>query len=352
MSLNCLQCNKSDASVRSTGLCQEHSRLLGPRRSVRGNPTKLPPLPPGSPYPCEPREAKQWLGKKIAGRGGGTVIGCATPSRKRPKERLLVLSSGTKMRKKSAWNRLRFSGKIRKDDLLDVATAAARIASTGIPEPTGLEFPHRSGSSPCVREHPLWGERYESALETVMERLAIKHPKMSEQKLNALIRKEMEKIDKSWVMTADQCSRAFADREKRRRGKAVEGAQRERARARQAFVARGGDVGAAEYKDDVLRPLGGARRARKNPRKSSGLRLPGMEKPKSKSSRKPRAMPNPPKWMQEYKAGDRIEYDDMYRWVPGTVEQLIYINRHWSIQFRLDNGNRQWTKMKKFIRKV
>lgn len=114
------------------------------------------PLPPESPVPCRGRE-REWLGRMIPGRHGGTVSACATPraDERTGSHRLMVglpMRGAETLSKSQA--RERFYPRPRHYDA-ELAASVGSAARSRIPGPIDYEFPH-STRGVCCTEHPLW----------------------------------------------------------------------------------------------------------------------------------------------------------------------------------------------------
>ncbi|MDP3273868.1 MAG: hypothetical protein Q8Q09_01645, partial [Deltaproteobacteria bacterium] len=133
-------------------------------------------FPPGTPYPSAVNGASctlKHVGAVVPGRRGGLATGCATPSKKHPREAQYFVA-GAPMRRSVVSRRL--SGKKTTFKGFDWAyweeSYAAVKEPFHVPSPLGVEFPHRPGTSPCDAEHPIW-EGWAEALEDARERAAI-----------------------------------------------------------------------------------------------------------------------------------------------------------------------------------
>lgn len=223
------------------------------------------PMRPGTPIPC--RKGDALLGRQVPGRNAGVVTTCATPDRKHPTEGRVGYGFpgiGPTMRRSTARNRLRAEqlGGVVADDAAGVAQIARMLLGDREPlaMPTGVEFPHRRGTSPCDAEHPRWAN-YEADLEEARERGALDvGDEADAAEFERATARALDQAHPDYRALATSCAKAFERRELDRQGKAIESTTRERSRARAAFVARGGDVGSAEYWDDVIGALAGKRR--------------------------------------------------------------------------------------------
>jgi hypothetical protein len=224
-------------------------------------------LAPGAPYACHAWETRL-LGRTVPGRGGGTVTGCATPSRARPKEGQVVLGLplaglGGVMPRSRARDRIRQAargGTVGPDDGASIDAAAARQRRRNdFPEAIGVPYPHRRGSTPCASDHPMWTalERDIKAARKRADRLA--GDAAEPEDLHALAVAELDRKHPKYRGAALACVQQHAGRERARAGKAVESTHRTAGRKRAAAVARGEDVGAAEYRDTLVARLRGRR---------------------------------------------------------------------------------------------
>lgn len=218
-------------------------------------------LSPDTPYPCLPAESGL-LYRVIPGRRGGQVQQCATPSRKHPREGQVWLGPGSgdhPMRRSTARNRLRDRrrGKLVAGEPL-AAHAAVEAYRRGVPGPVPPEYPHRKGSSRCEPAHPIWSG-YKRDLKAAEEKAA-KTRDPWEPGYEDAVGQVLDARNPVYRETARECVRAFEARERSREGMAVESRTRETSRKRAAYVARGGDTGAAEFVDDVLQSVRRGRR--------------------------------------------------------------------------------------------
>ena len=120
---------------------------------------------------------------------------------------------------------------------------------TGVPAPSGLEFPHRAGSSPCDPQHPVWSG-YEEAREAAAEEGAIRaaeYDEDSQEGDEAYVEGMRAALSKHehfavWKATAEHCARGFADRQEAKRAKHQSAAtERAALRRKAANVGRGED---------------------------------------------------------------------------------------------------------------
>lgn len=219
-------------------------------------------LEPGAAYVCSPREASL-LGVVVPGRGGGVVSGCATPSKKHPRQGQVIVGLpliGDRMRRAVARGRVRDATRGRPvvDDPLEVSAAVARQRRGGaLPEPTGLPYPHRRGGSPCDAAHPLWSG-YPDDLESARERAASRAGEDDD--FDAVTRDDLDRAAPQYGAAVRACVRQLDALERTRAGKAVESTARTAGRRRASALARGEDVTAADYRD-LLAPA--TRRAKR-----------------------------------------------------------------------------------------
>lgn len=213
-----------------------------------GRPREWAVLGESAPYPCHRGEAGL-LYQTIPGRRGGQVQQCATPTRARPHDGQVWLGPGAgdhAMRKSTARTRLRDRkrGKLVAGDVSAVALAVGEWDRTGIPAPTGVEFPHRSGTSRCDPKHPLWAN-YGKDRKRAEKRAGDPWEPGFDARVAAA-------LAGPYGATARECVKGFKARERERAGKAVESRTRVAARARSAAVSRGVDTGSADYLDELL----------------------------------------------------------------------------------------------------
>ncbi|MDP3274084.1 MAG: hypothetical protein Q8Q09_02745 [Deltaproteobacteria bacterium] len=197
----------------------------------------------------------------VPGRRGGLATGCATPSKKHPREAQYFVA-GAPMRRSVVSRRL--SGK--KSTFKDFDWAyweesyAAVKEPFHVPSPLGVEFPHRPGTSPCDAEHPIW-EGWAEAIEDARERAAIatenSDPDDTASYLRAVLG-EMQKHPRfeQWAQTEAKCVSDYQVR-KSRKAKRIKS---EVAAARVAFINNGGDVTSSDWIDDFLQPKRGPKR--------------------------------------------------------------------------------------------
>ncbi len=224
---------------------------------------------PGTAVPC--RRGDKLLGVDVPGRNAGRVVGCAVPEKPRPgrapndesRVQFGLPGLGPTLRRSTARRRLRdaaFGGPQVDDPAAVEMVAHEQLrARDPIPYPTGREYPHRPGTSPCDPEHVLWRD-YDSRLEDARERAAMQLPEdASAAEFDAATARILAAEAPELATTARGCAKAYQGRAQGRAAKATQSTTRERAQARAAFVARGGDTGSAEYADDVLGILAGKR---------------------------------------------------------------------------------------------
>ena len=234
--------------------------LFDVRPNPRGRPTVWAVAQPGTAYECK----SPLVGKIVPGRRGGLVRSCATPSRKRPKEGQVYLVDprgqtlagfGEVMPKDRAARRIRDAEKPRAPGLEPVYLYELHegYRATGLPAPSGLEWPHPAGSSVCDPEHKRW-KGYAEALEDARERAAIvlDSEGADPEDLDAYTDATRAALSKDprfqeWKRTAAQCAQDFDARRERKKPKAVSAATERAAILREyrelgegAFVARHG----------------------------------------------------------------------------------------------------------------
>jgi hypothetical protein len=198
------------------------------------------------------------------------VTGCATPSSAHPSEGQLWIgplppaSGGRAIRKSTARTRrrderLRAEGRHGQADraaVIETAEYILRTTHPHLPIPTGLEYPHRLGSSACDPEHPLW-QSYDEALGEAQERASIElPPEAGDEEYQAHVLAQMlaHPAWPDWQRTEDQCARDALRRTARSR---TERANTEAMERRRRGAAAGLDLSSAEYLD-TLTPRGRA----------------------------------------------------------------------------------------------
>lgn len=212
-----------------------------------GSKRSAPILPVGSPRPCK----SDLIGKMVPGRRGGKVVACAVPPRDKPRAQYVFVKpegslpgAGHSMWGSRARRRIRAAAfQLISLDAAYLHSAHQEFRSSGIPAPTGVEFPHRSGSSRCDPGHEVWAG-YEDARSEASERASIAVEDGDDEAFIAALRVELAKHPSwaTWVATAEKCARDFDERLESRAAKS-QGAQWERAQLRRAAKnkARGAD---------------------------------------------------------------------------------------------------------------
>lgn len=237
----------------------------GPRRAPHNNPAPAAwkGKAPSTPYPCGKTEAKK-LGANVPGPRGGSLVGCATPNKTHPREGQYQTQRGDGpkhvLRKSVVARRLRNAGKRVEPgmSLLDIAASAqAQLAQPEphIPTPTGVDFPHRTGTARCAPDHPMW-EQVEGAVEDARERLAIETPE-DVAVTDGMVAARLAEDPRygRWVATEQACATGVVRKlEDRTAREAIDSPRRALARRTAEFIARGGDTTSADYFDDVLEP--------------------------------------------------------------------------------------------------
>ena len=139
-------------------------------------------------------------------------------------------------------------------DLRAAAEAALRAPEPHIPYPTGVEYPHVTGSAKCAPDHKLWLDA-EAAREDIRERLALELPE-DEELTDDLIAAQLATDPRypAWVSAEQACATAVVRRASERGTEATDSDRRTLMRKRAAFINQGGDVTSAAYFDDVLEP--------------------------------------------------------------------------------------------------
>ena len=200
-------------------------------------PARRVTAPPGSRIPCR----SDLVGAVVPGRGGGLVTSCAAPPRREPRRRYVFVQTpgglpglGHSMHVTRARRRIRAG--VQRLTSLDAAylyDAHTAFRRTGIPAPSGVEFPHRAGTSVCDPEHAVW-QGYEEARNDAAEAAAIQAGDDDAAYVAAMLR-ELSKHPRFelWERTARGCARAFDDRREAKATKR-EGSEWERAQIRKA----------------------------------------------------------------------------------------------------------------------
>jgi len=211
--------------------------------------------PAGTPTPCGARGGTL-VGKVVPGRGGGVVKSCAVPPRAHPRRTdVLVVPQGKlivdgrPMPLSRARRRIRLRETLVSLTSLDAAylyDAHQSFARTGIPAPTGVEFPHQAGSSRCDPQHPVWSG-YEDAREAAAEEASSVTSELDEDAEGAdeayaeamLAALKRHPRFAEWLRTSQECARGFADRQERRAVKHESAASQRAALKRKAAASRG-----------------------------------------------------------------------------------------------------------------
>lgn len=202
------------------------------------------------------------VGTQLPGRRGGLVSGCATPSKARPHElQLWVGLPGVGKPVRASTARRRASGRVQfesrsqqteRREQTQLAVEAWR--EDGLPAPVGRVHPGRQGSSKCDAEHPLWSG-YGEALEAAEERAAIAtegrdlSPKQWRVAVRDALELEAPALFGEWDKATRKCAEQYEQHAPRSRG--YESPQAAAARRRAAWLVQGGDVGDAEYTDQL-----------------------------------------------------------------------------------------------------
>lgn len=237
-----------------------------PSRAPQSNPTPKAwkGKPPSTPYPCGKAEGRK-VGVHVPGPRGGTVVGCATPNKTKPHEgqfqtrRDEAEAKTNTLRKSVVARRVRNAKKEMVSGLplatiVPAAEAALRAPEPHIPYPTGVEYPHVTGSAKCAPDHKLWLDA-EAAREDIRERLALELPE-DEELTDDLIAAQLATDPRypAWVSAEQACATAVVRRASERGTEATDSDRRTLMRKRAAFINQGGDVTSAAYFDDVLEP--------------------------------------------------------------------------------------------------
>ena len=184
---------------------------------------------PGTAYEC----ASPLVGQVVPGRGGGRVRACATPSKKKPREGQVYLVDpkgqtlagfGETMPKSRAARRIRDASKPRATplELSYLSEAHEGYRATGIPRPTGLEFPHVAGSSPCDPEARVW-RGFLDSLEAAEERASIQAEDGDQSDYERALFAALKRDPRfhEWDKTAKACAADFDARQRRKKPKAA-----------------------------------------------------------------------------------------------------------------------------------
>lgn len=224
-------------------------------------------LPPNTHYKCHSWERKI-VGKKIPGRNGGKVTGCATPAEPvdaKKRRAQVVIDRERLMPRQRAANRLRNKGKkLYVTPFVDVEAAATAYLSGEyeLPSPIGMVYPHRL--SKCDGDHPVW-EGYPEAYEDASERAAIAVEGGASEDwaevTHDILRLHPRYAD--WVQATRDCAESFRRQASLRKPKATFSTAREAARRRQDAIAQGVDVTSAEYFDTLGGGEGRRRRGKR-----------------------------------------------------------------------------------------
>lgn len=231
-------------------------RTIKGRKRPNPTPREWSLLGPSSYYPCHPWERKK-VGKRVPGRGGGTITACATPAktrkgtaaarRRRPEGQYWIgqAAAGHAMPKSRVRRRIkaaRYRGGLRADDPLTVHAQVREFERSGFPAPWGQPFPHRPGSSRLDAQHPAW-KGYTAAVKR-----AIREGERTGRDPLDVLRGHPR--FKEWTAINREAARNY---EARARRVSAHSQQRERAQYRQAAIEAGIDVTSAEFRDEYER---------------------------------------------------------------------------------------------------
>lgn len=232
------------------------------RRRVRNpRPAVWSVAPAGTPYECK----SPYIGATVPGRGGGVVRSCATPSKARPREGQFYLVDprgtlpgyGERMPKSRATRRVREAKrpKARAMPLEYLHEAHEGYRATGIPRPSGLEFPHAAGASPCDPEARVWSG-FAEALEDAEERAAIQAEDGDERDYERALRAALKRDPRfaEWDAAAASCAAGFDDRQRAKKPKA-QSAATERGALRRELREVGEDVFKARHGGELSEVL-------------------------------------------------------------------------------------------------
>lgn len=221
------------------------------KKRAAGRAKAKPVAPVGSARPCN----SDLVGKDLPGRRSGKIVACAVPPRATPRATYLFVhpkgalpGGGFSIKSSRVRRRLR-NRTIEMYSLERAYLDAAHndFRQTGIPAPTGVEFPHRRGASRCDPEHSVWAG-YEEARSDAAERASIETEGQPDEVFIAVVRELLSKHPswETWLATAKKCARDFEERAERRKPKG--GAQYERAQIRRRMK----DAGDAADERDIL----------------------------------------------------------------------------------------------------
>lgn len=212
-------------------------------------------------FPCD----HPLVGVDVPGkRSGGVVSGCATPSKKHPRELQLWVGLphvGKPVRLRAVRDRLRGKTIIRETKTerenrrFATQEAIERYRLDGVPYPVGRVFPGRPGSSKCDPEHPLWSDYAE--LVTDAEADAAQEfddpENVSERDYREAVRRRLKAHDPERFERVDQVTRGCVETYEKSfpRSRGYESPQAEVARRRAAFLRAGGDTGSGDWSDQL-----------------------------------------------------------------------------------------------------
>lgn len=232
------------------------------------------------------------VGTTLPGRGGGTITGCVTPSKKYPKELQLHVglpNVGKSFRLSTVRDRLRgktaFESKgVTEDRRLATLANVETWRRDAFPAPIGRVYPGRKGSSKCDAEHPLWSS-YDDAVTDAEAQAAVRFDdpsSVSERDYREAMREELKRADPQRFERWDQTTRACVETYETSfpRSKGYESPQAEVARRRRAYLLAGGDVGHGDWTDQ----LADATKAAKE--RKRGTRSKTSSRSRSKGSKK------------------------------------------------------------------
>lgn len=211
-------------------------------------------------FPCD----HPLVGATLPGkRSGGTVSGCATPSKKHPRELQLWVGLphfGKPVRLSTARSRLRgrtaFEVKSTTRERREATQEnVERYRSDGVPYPVGRVFPGRPGSSKCDPEHPLWSDYADAILEAEGDAAQeFDDPEnVSERDYREAVRRRLKAHDPERFEKFDQVTRGCVETYEKSfpRSRGYESPQAEVARRRAAFLRAGGDTGSGDWSDQL-----------------------------------------------------------------------------------------------------
>ena len=228
-------------------------------------------------FPCD----HPLVGVEVPGkRSGGVVSGCATPSKKHPRELQLWVGLphvGKPVRLRAVRDRLRGKTIVRETKTerenrrFATQENIERYRLDGVPYPVGRVFPGRPGSSKCDPEHPLWSDYAELVADAEADAAQeFEDPEnVDERAYREAVRRRFKSGNPERFEALDQVTRGCVETYELAFPKArgYESPQAEVARRRRAYLAAGGDTGHGEWTDQ----LADSTKAKKRRSSSKGL---------------------------------------------------------------------------------